>query len=341
MINKSWQIKKQQARLRRMGWVLIGGCLFFLGNGSAVQARVDAPLFSQRPFLENPDGHFLKQQDATGSSDNGMMPEENSLDESLCQPPVLSRLRRHQVQPGETLDMIAARYGLIPATLLSFNSTLENGSLTPGQTLIVPPYNGVRVQVSPGKTWQSLADQFNVRADVLFELNGCGSVPQAVFVPGASGLTNPAEQLLQQTATALNGFPLPAIAPVMRDYGWQALPQSVEVEFHGGVDLSAEVGTPVLSVGDGVVAFADEQGDYGKLVVINHSQGLQTRYAQLSEISVQPGQRVNAGQSLGQSGETGLALAPHLHFEVRANSAMGWVAQDPSNYLDNMRMFER
>lgn len=313
--------------------------LLFIGDGSAVQARgnVDSPQTSSAKS----EWLFLQHQRGVKQSDDEMTRSEESLIESLCQPSVLSRLQRHQVQPGETLESVAASYALIPSTLLAFNTALVNSSPTPGQELVVPPYNGVRVQVSPGKTWQNLADQFNVRADVLFELNGCGTVPQVVFIPGASGFTSPAEQLLQETATGLDGFPLPAIAPVSRDYGWQALPQSVEVEFHGGVDLSTDIGTPVLSVGDGVVAFAEEQGNYGKLIVINHSQGLQTRYAQLSEISVQLGQQVSAGQVLGQSGETGLAASPHLHFEIRANSAMGWVAQDPSNYLDHMRMFER
>ena len=128
---------------------------------------------------------------------------------------------------------------------------------------------------------------------------------------------------------------------MLRQYGWQAEPSATNIEFHSGVDLNATVGTSVVSVGDGIVAFAGEQGSYGKLVVINHEQGLQTRYAQLETIDVTQGDTVQSGQALGTSGDTGNVYAPHLHFEIRENSNLGWVAQDPALYLENMRMFER
>ncbi|MGB3616443.1 MAG: M23 family metallopeptidase, partial [Elainellaceae cyanobacterium] len=122
------------------------------------------------------------------------------------------------------------------------------------------------------------------------------------------------------------------------------------VEFHSGVDLEAATGTPVVVVDGGVVAFAGEQGSYGNLIVINHSGGLQSRYAQLGEIQVTVGQQVSRGDRIASSGQSGIQLnaqlptssaAPHLHFEIRENSPMGWVAQDPSRYIGSMRMFSR
>ena len=77
------------------------------------------------------------------------------------------------------------------------------------------------------------------------------------------------------------------------------------------------------------MAFAGEQ-DAGKLVVINHSQGLQTRYAQLDTIAVKAGQQVQAGTELGT---VGAAQTPYLNFQVRSNSRLGWVAQDPAAYI--------
>ncbi|NJN29769.1 MAG: M23 family metallopeptidase [Synechococcales cyanobacterium RM1_1_8] len=105
--------------------------------------------------------------------------------------------------------------------------------------------------------------------------------------------------------------------------------------FHGGVDLAAGVGDAVVAIGEGTVAFAGEQPDYGLLVVVNHAQGLQTRYAHLGAIAVQPGQVIGKGDRLGQVGQTGTpSLAqPHLHFEVRLNSPLGWIAQDPQGYF--------
>jgi lysostaphin len=260
---------------------------------------------------------------------------------SLCPAPVLERLSQHDVQPDETIDSIAAQYDLIPATILGFNPQLQNGQVSAGSQITLPPYNGIRVTVPNGTTWQDLAEQYNMRADVLFEANGCGEVPSVAFIPGINWSPTPAPVLSRQGTQPIAGHPLRAIAPVLRQYGWQTVPGTTTIDFHSGVDLDATIGTEVLSVGNGTVAFSGEQGNYGLLVVINHQDGLQTRYAQLESTSVRQGETVRAGQTIGTTGNTGEVYAPHLHFEVRTNSSLGWVAQDPARYLEHMRMFER
>ena len=111
--------------------------------------------------------------------------------------------------------------------------------------------------------------------------------------------------------------------------------------FNSGVDLEAAAGTNVLSAGAGTVAFAGEQNEYGKMVVINHSQGLQTRYAQLGEISVQVGQQVQTGDRIGTVSSASGSTGARLHFEVRSNSNLGWVAQDPGNYIPALKRSDR
>lgn len=86
---------------------------------------------------------------------------------------------------------------------------------------------------------------------------------------------------------------------------------------HKGVDYSAPMGTPVRSVGDGVVDFAGRQNGYGNVVEIKHSNQRTTLYAHLSRMDVRPGQRVEQGQRIGAVGATGWATGPHLHFEFR------------------------
>jgi murein DD-endopeptidase MepM/ murein hydrolase activator NlpD len=88
---------------------------------------------------------------------------------------------------------------------------------------------------------------------------------------------------------------------------------------HLGVDYAAPTGTPVRSVGDGVVEFAGSQNGFGNVVFINHRSGHTTVYAHLSRIKVQRGARVSQGQSIGAVGATGWATGPHLHFEFRVN----------------------
>lgn len=94
---------------------------------------------------------------------------------------------------------------------------------------------------------------------------------------------------------------------------------------HLGVDYGAESGTPVRSVGDGVVEFAGEQNGFGNVVIVKHNNTDQTFYAHLSRIDVKPGQAVNQGQHVGAVGATGWATGPHLHFEFRVNG----VHRDP------------
>lgn len=94
---------------------------------------------------------------------------------------------------------------------------------------------------------------------------------------------------------------------------------------HNGVDYSAPQGTPVLSVGDGVVEMAGHQSGYGNLVQLKHSNGKSTVYAHLSRVDVRAGQKVEQGQRIGAVGATGWATGPHLHFEFRINGQF----QDP------------
>ena len=88
---------------------------------------------------------------------------------------------------------------------------------------------------------------------------------------------------------------------------------------HLGVDYGAPTGTPVRSVGDGVVEFAGVQNGYGNVVIIKHRNNHETLYAHLSRIGVRKGQSVSQGDTVGAVGSTGWATGPHLHFEFRVN----------------------
>ncbi|MFI0511444.1 murein DD-endopeptidase MepM/ murein hydrolase activator NlpD [Streptomyces canus] len=102
--------------------------------------------------------------------------------------------------------------------------------------------------------------------------------------------------------------------------------------YHTGVDLAVPKGTPVYSVGTGVVVLASWSGSYGKAVTIKLSDSRYVLYAHLSRISVARGAKVKAGTRLGSSGATGRATGPHLHFEVRARRPYGSDI-DPVKYL--------
>jgi murein DD-endopeptidase MepM/ murein hydrolase activator NlpD len=247
----------------------------------------------------------------------------------------LSRLVRHRVTTGETIESIAQQYNLLPTTLMGMNPILQRGAAPVGTEIVVPPFNGIRVSVPAGSSWRDIAKQYGVRADALFEANGCETAPTVVFVPGANW--SPVAAPVAVASSPINRYPLPAEASILLAYGWQVNPRTNAVEFHGGVNLATPSETSVLAVGAGTVAFAGEQSGYGRLVVINHAQGLQTRYAQLQTIAVRAGQQVESGTPIGTVGAANLPEA-YLHFEVRSNSRLGWVAQDPGAYIQQLRV---
>lgn len=256
---------------------------------------------------------------------------------SLCPTPVLSRLQTHTIESGETVESIANQYDLIPATLLGLNPELRAENIPVGTEILIPPYNGIRVEVPEGKHWRDLANQYNVRADVLFELNGCGTVPEVVFVPGVNWSPKIPDVPGAGTfnAQVFSQSPLPEKSEIGLKYGWRLQSSSGKVSFHSGIDLQAEVGTPVLAAGSGTVAYVGDRSSYGNLVAINHQKGKQTRYAHLKRVTVRPGETINAGDRVGTVGTTGDPdiNQPHLHFEIRYNSDLGWVAEDPHSYL--------
>lgn len=251
-----------------------------------------------------------------------------------CPPPLLSRLKRHTVQAGETTASIAQRYQLLPTTLISVNAPLKDGNPKAGQVVLIPPFNGTQLTVPQGASWQDIAKAYGVRADVLFEVNGCQAKPSQVFIPGLAGrptLPSPADSY-----TGLSRWPLEVKPSIGLDYGWQPDQKNPQNRFfHSGIDLLAPVGSPVLAAAAGTVLLVSQEGPYGFLVVLDHGNGRQTRYAQLSRFAVQVGERVPVGQILGQVGVTGKPDIPqaHLHFEVRLQSPVGWVAQDPKLHL--------
>jgi murein DD-endopeptidase MepM/ murein hydrolase activator NlpD len=136
-------------------------------------------------------------------------------------------------------------------------------------------------------------------------------------------------------------YPLSSPAPTTSSFGWRTHPISGSRRFHAGVDIGAPMGAPVVAAGSGMIMSAGWNGGYGKAIVIQHNGVQQTLYGHLSEVFVQPGQRIEQGTVIGRVGSTGNSTGPHLHFETRVSTADGWVAVDPGDdikyALDNLR----
>jgi murein DD-endopeptidase MepM/ murein hydrolase activator NlpD len=124
-----------------------------------------------------------------------------------------------------------------------------------------------------------------------------------------------------------------AVAHRSSGFGWRADPFHGERKFHSGVDLSAPMGTPIGAARGGTVIHAGPAGGYGNLVIVDHGDGVTSRYAHCSSIEVAKGDPVSAGQRIARVGSTGRSTGPHLHFEVRnAGTAI-----DPESWLNGSK----
>lgn len=125
----------------------------------------------------------------------------------------------------------------------------------------------------------------------------------------------------------------PSIWPVKgwvtSDFGSRRGPFGGGRDFHDGIDIAAQWGTPIVASADGVVTFAGNRGGLGKAVVIDHGFGIKSYYGHTSQIFVHEGQKVGRGAVVAHVGSTGHSTGPHLHYEIHVDG----VAVNPAKYL--------
>jgi murein DD-endopeptidase MepM/ murein hydrolase activator NlpD len=129
---------------------------------------------------------------------------------------------------------------------------------------------------------------------------------------------------------------LPTLMPILdgwysSNFGYRIDPFTGSQSFHEGIDFPAETGTPIVAAASGKVVEAGLHPQYGKIIEIDHGNGLLSRYAHASQVLVQEGELVVRGQRVGAVGSTGRSTGPHLHFEVRLNG----VPQNPARFLQS------
>ncbi|MPZ99380.1 MAG: peptidoglycan DD-metalloendopeptidase family protein [Dehalococcoidia bacterium] len=238
----------------------------------------------------------------------------------------------YEVQPGDTVGSVAARFGIATDYIVWNNADVITASddLEVGARLQVPAVEGIIHSVRVDETVESVAARYDADPAhiVAFAANGLAGgagleADTLILVPGGVA---PPEQSLPPGA---NQTPVPGTgAPV--EWVWPVNGMLLSPFGPGhplGIDVSAEVGTPVTASTAGTVTFAggDPCCDYGYHLIIDHGAGYETVYAQLADFNAAPGQYVGAGDVIGWVGMTGRTSEPHLRFEIRRFGAH----QDP------------
>lgn len=125
----------------------------------------------------------------------------------------------------------------------------------------------------------------------------------------------------------------PSIWPVRgwisSDFGYRIDPFTAQGRGHHGLDIAIAQGTPIVAPADGTVVYSATSAGYGKVIVLDHGNGIKTRYGHLHKAEVRVGERVKRGQLIAQVGNTGRSTGPHLHYEVRING----VPENPRKFI--------
>lgn len=137
-----------------------------------------------------------------------------------------------------------------------------------------------------------------------------------------------------QTTASASGFlwPIASSHRVTSPFGWRTHPITGRQHLHGGIDIAAPNGTPIMASKAGVVVISQYGSSYGNYVVISHPDGTRTLYAHMSQRNVSAGDTVRQGQTVGLVGSTGSSTGNHLHFET-------WTGSSSSSRVNPMQFF--
>ncbi len=229
-------------------------------------------------------------------------------------PPLM--IYRYKPRVSEDLFSVAAAFNLPYDALATLNGLDAPGLLSSNQELLVPNAPGLFVPENPRGSWERRLKTSGRKNDpYTIQIAAPGNdVYRYLYYPGE--FFSPEER--KHFLGSLFAAPLVDMK-LTSPYGYRVSPLTGYTSFHPGIDLRAEIGTPVKAARDGITAETGTLELYGLFVILNHDGGYQSVYAHLDEILVQEGESVEAGDIIALSGNSGISTGPHLHFEVRRN----------------------
>ncbi|HEX9664296.1 MAG TPA: peptidoglycan DD-metalloendopeptidase family protein [Patescibacteria group bacterium] len=241
------------------------------------------------------------------------------------------------VQENDTISSIAKDFGISADTILWENNLNARGFIKPGQKLTILPTSGLSHKVKSGDTIGSLAKKYSVEQKDILAFNEILDaseikIGQTLIIPDGTPVTAPRPAPKTQLANIRDIFmPAPA-RPSAARLQWPTSGRVITQYYtwrHSGLDIDGHYDSPIYAAEGGTVEFTGWASGYGLSVVVNHGNGMKTRYAHASKIFVNPGQQVSRGQTLAMVGTTGWSTGTHLHFEVMING----VRQNPLSYV--------
>ncbi|MEK7546372.1 MAG: M23 family metallopeptidase [Patescibacteria group bacterium] len=254
---------------------------------------------------------------------------------------VIAKPSVHVVQQGDTVSGIAKKYGISVNTILWANDLTARSVLRLGQQLTVLPVSGVLHEVKRGETLGAIAKKYDSDVDKILAANLVKSptavqIGQKLVIPDGRPAVVAAPRPKPSAPTATpprlgdvrDVFRPPEEAPPSRTVGgvelvWPTNQKRINQYYkwrHTGLDINGTLKDATYAVDAGIVTFSGwNKSGYGNMILIDHGNGMVTRYAHHSKMYVKAGDQVEKGQTIGMVGSTGRSTGPHLHFEIYMN----------------------
>jgi len=239
--------------------------------------------------------------------------------------PVL-KFYKYRLRAGDNFWNVISKCSLDMDTMMSVNDLSSPAQVGPGSIVFISNMRGV---ILAGNNLAAIKNvMVNEKIDIKYVLkaNKIKNVTKKfLFIP-CGKLTKVERSLFLGSA-----FMNPLRKGILTSgFGTRRNPFNARKrEFHKGVDIGCSMNTDVHAARAGRVIYTGYQGGYGRLVVIEHEYGYRTYYGHLNRILTKKGDRINAGQRIAKSGNTGRSTGPHLHFEIRKNGR----AMNPKSYI--------
>lgn len=211
---------------------------------------------------------------------------------------------------------------LFPVLTFSQSQTNETQKDQAADSLAVGPEDTEEIETEEVIASLSLLDRLKLNTnlfyvcipDTLFDKPAYDKYQfwdSIIIHPYVSDLTRLHENIPMVLADSVNKFRCPIVGKTNSDFGWRRW------KYHYGIDIDLNTGDSLYSAFDGVVRIVKRSRSYGNVVVIRHSNGLETLYGHMSKVDVVVNQVVKGGDCIGKGGNTGRSTGPHLHFEIR------------------------
>ena len=259
----------------------------------------------------------------------------------------------HKVVAGDTLSSVAKLYSTTEEDILADNENIDSKKLDVGSSIVIKQNAPiVTVKITEKVTYDKVIEHKTEEKDSADIYEGYTETQQK----GSDGLSEVTSrittvngEIIDETnlVTTVKTEPVTEVVLVgtkerpptvgSGKYAWPLKDSFTRTtgfetrwgDFHQGVDLACSQGTNIYAADGGTVTTAGYSGTYGLLVVIDHQNGQETRYAHCSKLLVNVGDKVFQGQHIAEVGSTGRSTGPHLHFEIRINGT----PKNPYNYL--------